>query len=196
MGWEWRVFFQATDGAPPPLQWSPGDVEARTDTYYVLGPHVGLKKRGGGRLELKERLNVDECAYEKWQKREAQEAPPSDAPCVSLEKRRRQECRASIKLEHTELRVSMHAAEAQPDADQHWRTVALEGKRERCEELREELLAACRAQAVGGAVLIGGYPAFVSMLAGDATAFALSRKFCRRCVSCKSFAMTPKFEPV
>ena len=180
MGWEWRVFFRAcdADGAfefvHPGL--CSGCEKRRTDVYQPVSDEVGLKERGGRRLELKIRSKRDGNGWEKWSKSRVSEADASkhvaDARhrCVrvSVAKRRVQECVGDALVEQTELQVSVGDGPVQI-----WRTVAVEGKRARCAHLVGEVLLACTRQATGGRLdLCGGYPAFVLRLANEAAAQA------------------------
>ena len=180
MGWEWRVFFRASDAdgafefVHPGL--CSGCEKRRTDVYQPVSDEVGLKERGGRRLELKIRSKRDANGWEKWSKSRVSEADASkhvaDARhrCVrvSVAKRRVQECVGDALVEQTELQVSVGGGPVQI-----WRTVAVEGKRARCAHLVGEVLLACTRQATGGRLeLCGGYPAFVLRLANEAAAQA------------------------
>ena len=179
MGWEWRVFFRASDAdgafefVHPGL--CSGCEKRRTDVYQPVSDEVGLKERGGRRLELKIRSKRDANGWEKWSKSRVSEADASkhvDARhrCVrvSVAKRRVQECVGDALVEQTELQVTVGDGPVQI-----WRTVAVEGKRARCAHLVGEVLLACTRQATGGRLeLCGGYPAFVLRLANEAAAQA------------------------
>ena len=186
MGWEWRIFYQPAGDDEPPLP-LPEESEVRTDVYYIQCADCGLKQRGGGILELKQRLAVDERGYEKWRKSSVNTPPSQGELRISIGKRRRQaqqDCASGwVTCEFTEL-TARRVDDGERDCDQRhgecamsgratsWRTVALEGKRNDCEALRASVLAWCRAHAMGGAVKVGGYPAFVCYLSGDSSAFA------------------------
>ena len=178
MGWEWRVFFRASDAdgafefVHPGLCF--GCEKRRTDVYQPVSDEVGLKERGGGGLELKIRSKRDASGWEKWSKSRVSEADASEHVVdarhrcvrVSVAKRRVQDDVGGALMEQTELQVSVGDGPVQT-----WRTVAVEGKRARCAHLVGEVLLACTRQAKGGRLeLCGGYPAFVLRLANEAAA--------------------------
>ena len=88
MGWEWRVFFRASDveGAfefvHPGLR--SGREKRRTDVYQPVSDEVGLKERGGGGLELKMRSKRDANGWEKWSKSRVSEADAGEHVDTSL----------------------------------------------------------------------------------------------------------------
>ena len=73
MGWEWRCFVPMTEDTPdllPSLDANAifSDAEYRSDIYLPLTADLGLKKRGGGKIELKQRSSRDEHGCENWSK--------------------------------------------------------------------------------------------------------------------------------
>ena len=168
MGWEWRAFYQAAEDAPPPLPQKPHPPESRTDVYHLQDRTRGLKERGGGRLEVKERVKVDDRGYEKWKKsRPFGAAPAAAAPHYEVSKRRWKQSGGwrPAATEYTELRVRRVGDDESVNsgASQSWRTVAVEGNRQDCEPVRQQLLDAISKQAVGP-VTIGGYPTWLALL--------------------------------
>jgi len=186
MGWEWRVFFRASDvdGAlefvHPALR--SGCEKQRTDVYQPVSDEVGLKERGGGGLELKMRSKRDANGWEKWSKSRVSEAdtgehvatslahqPPlpgvSDDPRLSWP--RAEASHRCVRVSVAKCRVQECVGDALVEQTelqvsvgagpvQVWRTVAVEGKRARCAHVVGEVLVACRQQSTDGQVELCG----------------------------------------
>ena len=91
--WEWRAFYQAAEDAPSPLEFThggqkPHPPESRTDVYYLQDKTRGLKERGGGGLEVKERAKTYHGGYEQWKRSRPFGAAPPAAPRYEVSKRR------------------------------------------------------------------------------------------------------------
>ena len=168
MGWEWRAFYQAAEDAPPPLPQKPHPPpESRTDVYHLQDRTRGLKERGGGGLEVKERKKTYHGGYEQWKRSRSFGAAPPAAPRYEVSKRRWKQGGGwrPAATEYTELTVRRVGDDESINsgASQSWRTVAVQGNRQDIVAVRRQLLDAISKQAVGP-VTIGGYPTWLARL--------------------------------
>jgi hypothetical protein len=159
-----------------------GSCKCRTDVYFAAGVDAGLKKRGGGGVELKLRNSVDANGFEDWSKQHVSSVAAAreklavwrasrDDPLsstaegeVAVEKRRVKACLPNrIAIEQTELRVGASCGPSEAHSSDHelWCTVSLEGDRDACLLLLPRVYAACAAMAAGELVTRCGYPEWV-----------------------------------
>lgn len=176
MGWEFRAFFQRSEGAEPLAPPAARREDPRCDVYLCTTGDVGLKVRGGSQhgLELKFREAKDASGWEKWRKHRLardevnatlrqlrQPAIPDLNAVMRLQvvKRRAQWSDHLASVEETDLEVSLAGPAAAESSVETWVSVCVEGKRAMCEPVVHKLLQQCATQACDG-VLVLGYPDF------------------------------------
>lgn len=200
MGWEWRIFVPMTEDTPdllPALDAHAtfADGELRADIYLPLTADIGLKKRGGGKIELKQRSSRDEHGCEFWSKSFAtsvksvlsslpshlQDSPVSSAnkQWVTLEKSRKRAHISngdvsSIGFEQTDIQVEIDGRHAG-----RWRSFCIESSDATTENggaaaLVQFIASMPELQSLSRNVLsshqpgmIGGYPEFVASVLSE-----------------------------
>jgi len=201
MGWEWRCFVPMTEDTPdllPALDANAtfaNDDELRADIYLPLTAELGLKKRGGSKIELKQRLSRDEHGCEYWTKSvgtsvksvlgslpshlQYSQVSSENKQCVTLEKSRKRAHvstgdASSINFEQTDIQVEIDGRHAG-----RWRSFCIEAS----DATTENGGAAALVQFIASmpklkslsrnelkscqAGMIGGYPEFVASMLID-----------------------------
>ncbi|EQC27492.1 hypothetical protein SDRG_14695 [Saprolegnia diclina VS20] len=163
---EFRVFFQPSK---PNYRYTTiplAPVEARTDVYIVHSAGVGIKHRGGNRLEIKVRTVDAGDGWEAWTKHRCDDADvnaalarldlaslPAHPRDVRVQKRRVATVIGGLYLlEESDVVVSIDGDHAL------WKTICIEGTRRECESAAEALVHVSLRHEL---VFRGGYPAFV-----------------------------------